>query len=313
MSVRVDASAATVHWGYLDAALAPAAAIDSGEVVTISTVSGPPDALPPPPALVPRALYDIHAAKTRRMLPGHMCTGPIAVRGAKPGQVLQVDIEDIALHYDWGYVACRPLRGALPHDFAEPHMIHVALERNRMVGRLPWGTEIPLRPFFGVMANAPPRAWGTVSSIQPRQFGGNMDNKELVAGATLYLPVFVDNALFSVGDGHGAQGDGEVCGTAIECGMTTRIVIDLVADPPIPTAHAVTPAGRVTFGFSADLNEAMAQALAAMVDWLQGLFAVDRATALALASPVVDLRVTQVANQVWGVHAVLPDGALTRG
>src|SRR5262249_322209 len=134
MSVRVDASAATVHWGYLDATLAPAAAIDSGDVVTISTVSGPPavlprppPVLPRPPAVVPRALYDIHAAKTRRMLPGHMCTGPVAVRGARPGQVLQVDIEDIALHYDWGYVACRPLRGALPHDFAEPHMIHVAL------------------------------------------------------------------------------------------------------------------------------------------------------------------------------------------
>src|SRR5258708_5685100 len=157
MSARVDAGAATVHWGYLDATLAPVAAIDSGDVVTISTVSGPPDALPPPPAIVPRALHDIHAAKTRRMLPGHMCTGPIAVRGAKPGQVLQVDIEDIALHYDWGYVACRPLRGALPHDFAEPHMIHVALERNRMVGRLPWGTDIPLRPFFGVIASAPPR------------------------------------------------------------------------------------------------------------------------------------------------------------
>ena len=169
MTARVDASATTVHWGYLDSTLKPAATIESGDVVTISTVSGPPDALPPPPAIVPQALYDIHNAKTRRMLPGHMCTGPVAVRGAKPGQVLQVDIEDIALHYDWGYTACRPLRGALPHDFAEPHMIHVALERNRMVGRLPWGTGIPLRPFFGVMANAPPHTWGMVSSIQPRQ------------------------------------------------------------------------------------------------------------------------------------------------
>src|SRR5260370_12232654 len=119
MSTRVDASAATVHWGYLDATLAPVAAIDSGDVVTISTVSGPPDALPAPPAIVPRALHDIHAAKTRRMLPGHMCTGPVAVRGAKPGQVLHADIEEIALHYAWAYVPCRPLRGALPHDLAE--------------------------------------------------------------------------------------------------------------------------------------------------------------------------------------------------
>src|SRR6516165_8634600 len=113
MTARVDAGAATVHWGYLDAALAPVATIDSGAVVTISTVSGPPDALPPPPAIVPQALYDIHSAKARRMLPGHMCTGPVAVRGAGRGRVLQVDIEDIGLHCDWGYAACRPLRGAL--------------------------------------------------------------------------------------------------------------------------------------------------------------------------------------------------------
>src|SRR5262249_36903079 len=188
MTARVDAGAATVHWGYLDATLAPVAPIGSGDVVTISTVSGPPDALPPPPAIVPHALYDIHNAKTRRMLPGHMCTGPVAVRGARPGQVLQVDIEDIALHYDWGYTGCRPLRGALPHDFAEAHMIHVALERNRMVGRLPWGTDIPLRPFFGVMANAPPPSWRMVSSIQPPQFGGHIANTKLLAVTTIALP-----------------------------------------------------------------------------------------------------------------------------
>jgi acetamidase/formamidase len=129
MTVRLEAGAGTVHWGYLDAALAPALSIDSGDTVTISTVSGPPDMLPPPPAVVPQALYDIHNARTRRMLPGHMCTGPVAVRGARPGQMLQVDIEDIALHYDWGYTAIRPLKGALPHDFPEPRMIHVALER----------------------------------------------------------------------------------------------------------------------------------------------------------------------------------------
>ena len=236
MTVRLEAGASTVHWGYLDATLPAVAAVDSGDVVTISTVSGPPEALPPPPANVPQALHDIHNSKARRMLPGHMCTGPVAVRGARPGQVLQVDIEDIALHYDWGYTGIRPLKGALPYDFPEPQMIHVALERNRMVGRLPWGTEIPLRPFFGVMANAPPRAWGTVSSIQPRQFGGNMDNKELVAGTTLYLPVFVENALFSVGDGHAAQGDGEVCVNAIETGLIGRFRLTLRDDMSLDLA-----------------------------------------------------------------------------
>jgi acetamidase/formamidase len=305
MTARVDASATTVHWGYLDSTLKPAATIESGDVVTISTVSGPPDALPPPPAIVPQALYDIHNAKTRRMLPGHMCTGPVAVRGAKPGQVLQVDIEDIALHYDWGYTACRPLRGALPHDFAEPHMIHVALERNRMVGRLPWGTEIPLRPFFGVMANAPPHTWGMVSSIQPRQFGGNMDNKELVAGTTLYLPVFVDSALFSVGDGHGAQGDGEVCVNAIETGLIGRFRLTVRADMKLTWPMAETPTHVITMAFDPDLDDCVVVALRAMLDLIEARTTLKRHEAYMLASLAADLRITQVVNEHKGVHVML--------
>ena len=154
------------------------------------------------------------------MVPGHICTGPIAVLGAKAGQVLQVDIETIDLNYDWGFNNITPLRGGLPDDFAEERVIHIPLDRERMVGRLPWGMEVPLRPFFGVMAVAPPPAWGTLSTMPPRRNGGNIDNKELIAGTTLYLPIFVDDDLFSVGDGHGAQGDGEVCVSAIETGLS---------------------------------------------------------------------------------------------
>jgi acetamidase/formamidase len=168
---------------------------------------------------------------------------------------------------------------------------------------------VRLAPFLGVIG-LPPAEPGDHSTVPPRASGGNIDCRELVAGSTLFLPITVPDALLCVGDGHGAQGDGEVSGTAIECGMTTELVIDIAADPAISAAHALTPVGRITFGFDADLNEAMAQALSAMLDWLQKLLGVERATALALASPVVDLRVTQVANQVWGVHAVLPDGAL---
>jgi acetamidase/formamidase len=115
-----------------------------------------------------------------------------------------------------------------------------------------------------------------------------------------------------LGDGHAAQGDGEVSGTAIECAMTTEMVLDLVSDPPVPGIYAVTPAGRITFGFSPDLNEAMGDALDAMITWMQSLYGLSKAAALAAASPTVDLRVTQVANDVWGVHALLRDGALRR-
>src|SRR3546814_6789047 len=110
---------------------------------------------------------------------------------------------------DWGYNSIRPLAGALPHDFTETTLIHIGIDIERNVGILPWGKELPLKPFFGVMGVAPPPAWGAISTIQPRAHGGNLDNKELTAGATLFLPVWTEGAMFSVGDGHGCQGDGE--------------------------------------------------------------------------------------------------------
>jgi acetamidase/formamidase len=125
--------------------------------------------------------------------------------------------------------------------------------------------------------------------------------------------VLVPGALLSLGDGHAAQGDGEVCGTAIECAMTTELVLDVEAQRPVPTIHAETPGARITFGFSADLNAATGDALDAMLTWMQVLLDLDRPSALALASVSVDLRVTQVVNQTWGVHAVLPHDVLTRG
>jgi acetamidase/formamidase len=175
------------------------------------------------------------------------------------------------------------------------------------------GRCVRLAPFLGVVG-LPPAEPGEHSTIPPRTHGGgNIDCRELVAGSTLYLPITVDGALLHVGDGHAAQGDGEVGGTAIECGMTTELMVDLAADVPLDSIHAVTPVGRVTFGFSSDLNEATGDALDAMLRWMQQLFSLDRPTALALASTTVDLRVTQVANQTWGVHAVLAHNAIERG
>lgn len=172
------------------------------------------------------------------------------------------------------------------------------------------GHTVDVAPFLGVVG-VPPVEPGPHSTIPPRAAGGgNIDCRDLVAGSTLFLPVTVPGALLHLGDGHAAQGHGEVGGTAIECSMTTRVTVTLSADPVLPGIHAETPEGRVTFGFGVDLNQATADALAAMTTWMQHLFAVDRPTALALASPVVDLRITQVANETWGVHAVLPHGAI---
>ena len=144
--------------------------------------------------------------------------------------MLEVEILDVKLRQDWGYNIIRPLAGTLPDDFHETRLMHIPLDEERKVGRLPWGLELPLAPFFGVMGVAPPPHWGRITSIVPRAHGGNLDNKELGAGATLYLPVFVEGALFSCGDGHGAQGDGEVCVTAIETALQGTFEIVLRKD-----------------------------------------------------------------------------------
>lgn len=173
------------------------------------------------------------------------------------------------------------------------------------------GLGVRTAPFLGVVG-LPPEATGEHSTIPPRPLGGgNVDCRELVAGSTLFLPVTVPDAMLSVGDGHAAQGDGEVSGTAVECGMTTTMTLSLVDEVPVAGIHADTPAGRITFGFDADLNAATTTALDGMVDWIAGLYDISRAQALAMASVAVSLRVTQVANRTWGVHALLPHDAIT--
>jgi acetamidase/formamidase len=246
---------------------------------------------------------------------GHCLTGPIAVRGARPGDMIAVRLTSLRPG-DWGWTLA-PGR----HD--SPVARRLGLTGEDQAASLLWELDTDagkgtangrftrdLAPFLGVMGVAPASP-GEHSTLPPRAAaGGNIDCKELVAGSTLYLPVNVDGALLYLGDGHAAQGDGEVGGTAIECPMTTEAVVDLVTGRPLSSIHASTPSGQVTFGFSADLNAAMGDALDAMVTWLAVLFGVGRAEALALASTAVDMRVTQVANGTWGVHAVLPTGVL---
>jgi acetamidase/formamidase len=245
---------------------------------------------------------------------GHCLSRPVAVRGAVPGDMLKVDI--VALTPDtWGWTSSPAVQGSpVATRLALPvaDQAHLLWEIDAAAGTATANGKYtrPTAPFLGVTGTAP-AAPGEHSTIPPRtEAGGNIDCKELVAGSTLYLPVNVDGALLYLGDGHAAQGDGESCGTAIECGMTTEAVVSVARERPLQTVHAQTPAGLVTFGFSADLNEAMGDALDAMVTWMAGLYRTSRAEALALASTCVDLRVTQVVNVTWGVHALLPAGLL---
>ena len=304
MHHRVDASPQTVHWGYFDASLKPVLTIESGDRVTITTVSGSADQMPAEKFSIPDALAAIHATTPRELGP-HICTGPVAVRGAKPGQVLEVRIEAIELLYDWGYNMIRPGSGGLPEDFQSYRLIHIPLDRERRIARMSWGAEIPLRPFFGIMTVAPSAASGRISSVPPRRHGGNIDNKELTAGSTLYLPIETEGALFSVGDGHGCQGDGEVCLTAIETGLTGTFSLHLRTDLTLDSPLAETPHHMITMAFDPDLDICAAQALRSMIDLICRTVGLSREDAYTLCSLAVDLRVTQIVNGNKGVHAVL--------
>ncbi|MHA7281877.1 acetamidase/formamidase family protein [Arthrobacter sp. TMS2-4] len=247
---------------------------------------------------------------------GHALSGPIHVSGAEPGDVLAVrfDALDPA---DWGWtVAGRQdddLARSLGLEGTNPAWLLWDLDRDAGTGTNQYGHVVRLAPFLGVVG-LPPAEPGEHSTTPPRAAGGgNIDCRELTAGSTLFLPVTVTGALLHLGDGHAAQGDGEVGGTAIECGMTTTLTLDVLRDAPVPGIHAVTPTSRITFGFDEDLNRASSEALGAMLTWLQQLHGLERKAALALASAVVDLRVTQIANRTWGVHAVLGLDAVGTG
>jgi acetamidase/formamidase len=280
----------------------PALTVDPGDTVIVGSLdaSGYTERQTVPgedkPTLIPDAR-------------GHCLTGPIEVRGAQPGDMLALRL--VALRPGgWGWTVAgaqdTPVTRRLGLADGPPSWLLWELDPDAGKGTTDTGFTRSLAPFLGVMGMAPPED-GEHSTIPPRAAGGgNIDCRELVAGSTLYLPVTVPGALLYLGDGHAAQGDGEVGGTAIECPMTTEAVLDLVTGRPLDVIHAETPAGRITFGFDADLNAAMGDALDAMVIWMQALFSIEKAAALALASTTVDLRITQVANQTWGVHAVLP-------
>ena len=295
---------ATCHWGYFDAAQKPVLSIASGDEITVETVSGAPETLPKGDFIIPPELLEIHD-KVPRSIGPHILTGPVAVTGAQPGDVLEVEILDIQLRQDWGYNAIRPLAGTLPDDFHEQRIINIPMDMKRMVAKLPWGVELPLSPFFGVMGVAPPPAWGRISSAVPRAMGGNLDNKELGAGAKLYLPVFVPGALFSCGDGHGVQGDGEVCVTAIETALQGRFRLTLRRDISLAYPRAETADHYMTMAMDPDLDQCVVRALRDMIVLLGEKRNLSREDAYTLCSLAADLRVTQTVNGSKGIHCMI--------
>ena len=303
----------TVHWGYFDGGLSPALTVNSGDQVTIECVSGNPEWMPPDGSgfTVLPDLKLIHE-KVKRGSGNHILTGPIHVKDAKVGDVLEVKILDIELRQNWGFNLFRAYMGTIPEDFPYYRMIHVALDKATNLATTPSGLKVPMAPFFGQLAVAPPKAFGRQNSKEPREFGGNLDCKDLVAGTTIYLPVWNDGALFSTGDGHAAQGHGEVDGTAIETSLKGTFEFHVRKDLNWTMPRGETPTHLITFGLDTDLDDAAQQALKAMIDWIVTLTGIHKDEAYALCSFATDLHITQTVNNNKGVHAMIAKSILQK-
>lgn len=298
----LNPSPQTVHWGHFDAKISPRLEVDSGDTVVVDTVSGWGDVMDVG-LLRPDHLEIVN--KMKPVLGPHILTGPIAVRGALPGHVLEVRIQAIELTVDWGWNIIRPLRGTLPEDFPNFEKRTLPLDRKAMTTKLPWGPTVPLQPFFGILATAPRPEYGMISSVEPREFGGNVDCKEYVAGTSLFLPVFVPGANFSAGDGHAVQGDGEVCLTALETCLKGTFQLVLRKDMRLAMPRAITPTHYITLGLDPDLDNAAKQALRDMIAWLVQMAGWTPSEAYVFCSLACDLHVTQTVDGNKGIHAMV--------
>jgi len=303
MHHTLQPSPATVHWGHFDAKIPPRLTVDSGDTVTVVTVSGGAVEVGDVARMVPAHREIVEKLKPH--LGPHILTGPIAVRGAEPGDTLEVRIKAIELSVDWGWNVIRPLRGTLPEDFPSFRQELIPIDRKAMTAKPAWGPAIPLRPFFGIVAVAPRAEYGTISSIEPREFGGNIDNKELIPGSSLFLPVFVPGANFSCGDGHAVQGDGEVCLTALETCLDGTFELVLHKGRRLAFPRAVTPTHYIAMGMDPDLDDAAKQALRDMIRWLVEMKGWKSDEAYVFCSLACDLHVTQLVDGNKGVHAMV--------
>ena len=301
---ELHSSPETCHWGYFDSQLKPSLSIKSGDIATIHCVSGAAEILPGEPFNVLPEHREI-LAKLKPHLGRHILTGPVHVEGAERGDALAVEVLDIKFRTNWGWNVQRPLMGTLPEDFPFYRLTHIPIDSNRGVCTLPWGAEITLKPFFGIMGVAPPPEWGQCSSIEPRAFGGNIDNKHFNVGTTVYLPVFAEGGLFSTGDGHGVQGDGEVNLTALETSLSGTFRFTVRKDMKLNNPRAETATHWITHGFDPDLDDAAKEALRDMIRLISAKTGLAAADAYMLCSLQADLHVTQTVDGNKGIHCMI--------
>lgn len=308
---RLEATPSTVAYGYYWSEAPPVLRIASGDVIDVDTLlTNTPEGLSKagvPDDRIQTSLREIVSQVTgdRRGPGGHILTGPVYVEGAEPGDVLEVRIQSIELAIDYGYNGCK---GFLP-DNCEPNLPVriIALDRQRMTAQFSPGIVIPLRPFFGSMGVAPAPELGRLSSNPPGRHAGNLDNRELVVGSTLYIPVFARGALFEVGDGHAAQGDGEVDQTAIETSLRARLQLTVRKDMKLTWPRAETPTDYISMATDPDLAVATREAIQEMIDFLVTEKKLTRHEAYQLVSIAGNVAITQLVDKPnVGVHVRLP-------
>ena len=309
----LPASPQTVHIGYFLSSLRPVLTIDSGDIVSIETASNLDPSIVDqsgvvPPSAVPQYVRDIFREVRDRGPGPHILTGPIEIRGAMPGDVLELRILDVDLAVPYGYNRQRPYAGVLPDEFAALWQRVIAINRVAKTAEIARGVVVPVEhPFFGTMGVAPDPSMGRISSAPPGIHTGNIDNKDLVAGSTLYMPIHAAGALFSVGDGHAAQGHGEVDLSAVATGLRGKFQFVLRKDMKLVWPRAETMTHWIVMGLHPNLDEAMKIAARETIDFLTKRFPLlTREEAYMIASVAVDYHVTQVVDGTKGIHGMIP-------
>jgi acetamidase/formamidase len=312
---RLEATPATIAYGYYWSEAAPALKIASGDIVDVDTLlTNTPEGLAragvPDSNIQPSLKAIVSEVTGERKGPGgHILTGPIYVDGAEPGDALEVKILSIDLPLDYGYNGCS---GFLRENCTPgtPARI-IPLDRARMTATFAPGIVVPLHPFFGSMGVAPPPELGRISSTPPGRHAGNLDNRELVAGTSLLIPVFVRGALFEIGDGHAAQGDGEVDQTAIETSLRGRLQLTVRKGMTLTWPRAETPTAWISMAADKDLTAATRLAIQEMVDFVAATRGLSKHEAYQLVSVAGDVAITQLVDQTLGVHVKLPKSIFT--
>ena len=308
---RLEATPTTIAYGYYWSEAPPVLRIPSGDVIDVDTLlTNTPEGLAKAGVSDERIQSSLKAIVSqvtgdRRGPGGHILTGPVYVEGAEPGDVLEVKIRSIDLAIDYGYNGCK---GVLPEN-CEPNapVRIIPLDGKHMTAEFAPGIVIPLRPFFGSMGVAPAPQAGRLSSNPPGRHAGNLDNRELVAGSTLYIPVFAHGALFEIGDGHAAQGDGEVDQTAIETSLRARVQLTVRKDMKLTWPRAETPTDYISMATDPELSVATRTAIQEMVDFLAAEKKLSRHAAYQLVSIAGNVAITQLVDKPnVGVHVRLP-------